>query len=92
MEKGKEVEEALGSVGRIRILRELAREPERSFSKYSLIKATGLKREDLNRNLKRLTEAGWVKEVPGTSARYQINTENPKAQHLIEFFKKAEYI
>jgi len=78
MGRGEEVEGALGSVGRVRILRELARSPERSFSKYSLAKATGLKRETPNRNLKRLTEAGWVKEVSGASARYQINTETSK--------------
>ncbi|MEM4168853.1 MAG: hypothetical protein QXY99_02055 [Thermoproteota archaeon] len=91
-DSGKEIEEALGTVGKIRILRDLARNPGKSLSKYALIKSTGLKRSNLNRYLKQLARIGWIKEVTGVYTRYQINLENPKVQHLIDFFKKTEYI
>ena len=38
-----EISEALGSIGRIRIIAELARKPNNSFSKHALEAATGIK-------------------------------------------------
>src|SRR5438105_2343818 len=52
----------LGSIGRIRIIAELARKPNDSFSKHSLEAATGIKRKDIKSSVKRLIAIGWMLE------------------------------
>ena len=87
-----EIEKGLGTIGRIRILAELATKPNSSFTKYALIKGTGLKRSDLKSNLTVLVSIKWVKEYKAVCPRYQIDVGNPIVQLLYDFFKRSEYI
>lgn len=86
-----ELEVALGTVGRLRILKELASRPNQPITKYQLEKLTGLKPVDVRKDLEALIQIGWVKEHPYRPKKYEINTENQKAKHLTEFFQKMEY-
>jgi hypothetical protein len=88
----REIEEGLGTIGRIKVMAELAKEPNESFTKYSLLKGTGLKRSDLNENLRHLTYINWVKELRAIHPMYQINLDNPIVRLLYDFFKESEYI
>lgn len=83
-----EVEEGLGSVGKIRILRVLMFKPEECFTKYMLERATGLKPKDVRKSLEALTRLGWVVENPCDPKTYRINMENEKVKVLFEAFRR----
>ncbi len=86
------VEEGLGTIGRIKILAELSKKPDESFTKYAILKGTRLKRSDLKDNLRHLVSINWVKEYRSIYPKYQINLDNPAVQLLRDFFKKSGYI
>jgi DNA-binding transcriptional ArsR family regulator len=84
-----DLEKALGSPGRVRILIEMARNPT-SLSVYRLRKLTGLRREDIKRHLQTLVESGVVKEVrAGPGRRYMLNRESPVFEPLLELFRAS---
>ena len=86
------VEEGLGSVGRLRILRALATEEAASQTKYGLEQVTGLKPVDVRKHLKVLVDTGWVKEHNYNPPVYTLNSENPKTRFLVDFFKRVDYL
>ncbi len=88
----REITEALGSVGRFRIIAELAKDPNESFTKYTILKGTGLKRVDVKSNLERLVSIGWVKEYKSIYPKYQINPENKRVQLFVDFLRKSEFL
>ena len=88
----KMVEEGLGSVGRLRILRALASGETTSETKYSLERITSLKPVDVRKHLKVLIDTGWVKEHKYNPPVYTLNSDNPKTKFLIDFFKKIGYL
>jgi hypothetical protein len=52
---GGELSEALGTFGRIRIIAELARKPDQSFTKYTIQQVSGMQnKSDIKANLERL--------------------------------------
>ena len=86
------LEKALGSPGRIRILVEMARNP-RSISAYKLRRLTGLRGEDVKKHLQILVESGIVKELKVDHQRmYILDQENPVVDALINLFKLSGYI
>jgi hypothetical protein len=87
-----ELTEALGSEGKIRILRRLAENPTAIFTKYALVKATGLRDQDARRILEKLCQIDWVKLITNGVVKYQINTENQMVKQLIDFLKAVEAI
>jgi biotin synthase-like enzyme len=88
----REIDVGLGTIGRIKIMAELAKKPNESFTKYALLKGTGLKRSDLKENLAHLVAINWVKEYKSVYPKYQINLDNPRVQLLSDFLKKSGYI
>lgn len=92
---GEEIEKALGSVGRLRILKYLAQNPtgEPTLSVYRLRTLTGLRTKGVEAHLKILGKCGWVKEVPTDSGKkYRLNRENPKVDALINFYTEVKCI
>jgi hypothetical protein len=87
-----EISEALGSIGRIRMLAELARKPGESLSKHNLEAATGIKRKDIKSSLERLMTIGWVREHKSLHPRYQINLENERTRLFVEFLEKSGFL
>jgi len=86
------VEEALGSLGRLKILRILAARGFPSYTRYGLEKATGLKPMAVRRHLKVLVELGLVKEFRLTPMVYQIDYEKAFITSLVEFFRETGYV
>lgn len=84
-------EEALGSLGRLKILRVLAASGFPSYTRYGLEKATGLKPMAVRKHLKVLVELGLVKELSLTPVVYQINCQKAFVASLVEFFRKTGY-
>lgn len=64
-EKWENIELALSSKGRLRILRKLAKNGP--TTQHQLIKYTGLKTQELKRQLKILLNIGWIEELPYNS-------------------------
>lgn len=90
-----EMEKALGSVGRLRILKFLTKNPtgEPTLSVYRLRTLAGLRTKGVKNHLKVLVNCGWVKEVPTDSGKkYRLNRENPKVEALINFYREVNYL
>jgi len=78
----------LGSVGRLRILREMIEKPNEYFTRYMLERKTGLKPVDVRSNLKILIDLSWVKEYAYDPKTYKVNMENEAVRFIAEFFRK----
>ena len=85
------VEQGLGSIGKIKILRALSEE-KKLVTIYTLHKKTHLKREDIKRNLAELVKIEWVIEQKIGNSVYSINRENKYVQKLVLFFYDIGYI
>lgn len=85
------IEQGLGSIGKIKILRALAEE-KKLLTVYGLHKKTHLKREDIKRNLADLVKIEWVVEQKISNSLYSINRENTYVQKLVLFFYEIGYI
>ena len=86
-----DVEEGLGSVGKIRILRVMVFNPEEHFTKYMLERATGLKPKDVRKSLQTLVDLGWVLENPCDPKTYRLNVEDETVKLIIEFFRRLRF-
>jgi len=86
-----EIELALGSAGRLKIIQFLTEKPDKTFTRYKL-RRTGLKPKDITNDLKTLVALAWVKEQRYGRRTYQINLENPIVQQFSEFLKKTKYL
>jgi len=87
-----ELELGLGGGSKFRILRELLSKPNEAFTKYALVKATGLRTPSVDGQLKALTKIGWVKEYAFTPRTYQANLENVVVQQLFDAFQKIRHV
>ncbi len=87
-----ELESGFGGGGQFRVLLHLALKPDEVFTKYALVKATGLRTPSVNSQLKTLLELNWVTKYPFTPTTYQINTDNQVIKHLLEFFGKIRHV
>jgi predicted transcriptional regulator len=87
------LEAALGSSGRLRILKCLI-SSSRPLTKYAIQKATGLKSIDVKRDLEKLVSIGWVKLVksPRTPDKYAIDRDLEEVKALEELFRAAGYV
>ena len=85
------LETGIGTLGKIKIIRALTEE-RRMVTIYVLHKRTGLKREDIKRNLKDLTRIEWVREKKMANTMYYINRENEFVKELLAFFLNVGYV
>lgn len=85
------IETGIGTLGKIKIIRALTEE-RRMVTIYVLHKRTGLKREDIKRNLKDLTSIDWVREKKMANTMYYINRENAFVKELLAFFLSVGYV
>ncbi len=85
------VERGLGSKAQRKILRFLASNPERGFTRYQIMKHTYLGYLESTKALKTLAEMDWLRKYTGKNTTYQINEANPTVAALLEFFKKIGY-
>jgi hypothetical protein len=85
------LETGIGTLGKIKIIRALTEE-RRMVTIYVLHKRTGLKREDIKRNLKDLTRIEWVREKKMANTMYYINRENEYVKELLAFFLSVGYV
>ncbi len=87
-----ELERGIGGGSKFRVLLHLAVNPQETFTKYALVKATGLRTPSVEGHLEVLLELGWVKEYSFTPKTYQINLENEVVKSLLEFLQRLRHI
>jgi RIO-like serine/threonine protein kinase len=85
------IENGIGTIGKIKIIKALAEE-NKMVTIYVLHKRTGLKREDIKRNLKDLLSIEWVKEKRMANTMYRLNRDNEYVNALLGFFANVGYI
>jgi RIO-like serine/threonine protein kinase len=85
------IENGIGTIGKIKIIKALAEE-NKMVTIYVLHKRTGLKREDIKRNLKDLLSIEWVKEKRMANTMYRLNRDNEYVNAILGFFANVGYI
>ena len=85
------IENGIGTIGKIKIIKALAEE-NKMVTIYVLHKRTGLKREDIKRNLKDLLSIDWVKEKRMANTMYRLNRDNEFVNAIVGFFANVGYI
>jgi len=88
-----ELEVGLGCGAQFRVLLHLVLKPEEAYTKYGLVKTTGLRTPAITQHLERLVELSWIKKRNSSSASYQINLENETVkliQNLLSELKTAK--
>jgi RIO-like serine/threonine protein kinase len=85
------IENGIGTIGKIKIIKALADE-NKMVTIYVLHKRTGLKREDIKRNLKDLLSIEWVKEKRMANTMYRLNRDNEYVNAILGFFTNVGYI
>jgi DNA-binding MarR family transcriptional regulator len=81
-----ELEAGLGSGAQFRVLLHLALHPEEAFTKYALVKATGLRTPAVTQQLNRLVELSWAKKYESNPVTHQICLDNEVIQLIHELF------
>ena len=87
-----ELELGLGGGSKFRVVRELLLKQNEAFTKYALVKATGLRTPSVESQLKTLLRLGWVKEYAFTPKTYQVNLENEVVLQLLEVFQRIRRV
>jgi Fic family protein len=88
-----EVEIALSSIGKLKILRLLMKNPDHAFTRYEIGKKTPINPRDIKNNIQTLLEIEWLKELNyGHLQKYSINIDHNIVQHLSIFFRDISYI
>ena len=87
-----ELELGLGGGSKFRVVRELLSKQNEAFTKYALVKATGLRTPSVESQLKTLLKLGWVKEYAFTPKTYQVNLENEVVLQLLEVFQRIKRV
>jgi predicted HTH transcriptional regulator len=85
------IENGIGTIGKIKIIKALAEE-NKMVTIYVLHKRTGLKREDIKRNLKDLLSIEWIKEKRMANTMYRLNRDNEYVNGILRFFANVGYI
>jgi predicted HTH transcriptional regulator len=85
------IENGIGTIGKIKIIKALAEE-NKMVTIYVLHKRTGLKREDIKRNLKDLLSIDWIKEKRMANTMYHLNRDNEYVNAILSFFANVGYI
>ncbi len=86
------LEKGFGGGSKFRILAHLILHPDEAFTRYALVKATGLRTPTVEEHLKVLVELGWIKQYPFTPRTYQINLENEVAKEVSKMFQRLKYL
>ena len=85
------IENGIGTIGKIKIIKALAEE-NKMVTIYVLHNRTGLKREDIKRNLKDLRSIDWIKEKKMANTMYHLNKDNEYVNAILRFFANVGYI
>ena len=87
-----EIEKGFGSGSKFRVLLHLVLNSKKAYTKYALVKATGIRTPSVHNQLNILYDLDWIKEYNFTPKTYQINLDNKVVINIIDFFQKLKYL
>lgn len=87
-----ELELGFGGCSKFRVFLQFIINPKETFTRYALVKATGLRTPSVSKQLNILIDLGWIKEYHFTPKTYQINLKNKVVNNLLEFVNNIRYI
>ncbi len=87
-----ELELGLGGGSKFRILKHLALNPDESFTKYALSKASGLRTSSVETYLKTLLELSWILKHDFVPKTYQINVENDVVKYVTALLQDLKHL
>jgi len=82
----------LDSGTRFRVTKTMILNSDKAFTKYALVKATGIKTRMVEDQLKNLLEIGWIKCFNITPKTYQINMQNKTIRVLHSLFSEIKLL
>ncbi len=74
-----------------RVLLHLVLKPEEAYTKYGLVKATGLRTPAVTQQLERLIDLGWVKKHESSPVTFQVDPKNEVARYIYELFSELKH-
>jgi predicted transcriptional regulator len=88
-----EIETALSSRGKLKILRLLMKKHNHAFTRYEIKKKTPLSSRDIKSDLQILVKVGWINQLNVQHIqKYSINLNNNLTNEFFNFFKKIRYV
>ena len=90
MEGFKALSVAFDSGVKFKITLLLLNNPNKNFTKYSIVKSTGIKTRIVDNYLKDLLNIGWIKKFEYTPITYKINKQNRIVLAFIGFLKEIK--
>ena len=85
------VETGLGSVAKLRMLRLMLENPERTFSFYEFEQKLAVKPVLIRKHMADLKKLGWVEELPYSPRKFRVNLNNEISKQLLLFFGSIGY-
>ena len=92
MKLWKELEVGLGCGSKFRVTTHMIMNHRETFTKYALVKATGLKTATVKKQLESLLDLDWIKKYPFEPVVYQANLDNEVVKHIRDFLQKLKPI
>jgi hypothetical protein len=86
-----QIDIALGSIGRVKVIACLARSPRNWQSAYSIALDTKLDRTQVKKTMQHLVRCGWLEASDPPIRQYRINSSNRLVCAFLEFLRVAQY-
>ncbi len=87
----KELEAALGSKTKLKILVSIAQE-KNSLTRYQIQRKSGVNPSMIKKSVKDLVDQGWIKEIDSTPKKYMLNMEKEVVKEFVHFLRKIGVI
>ncbi len=87
----KELEAALGSKTKLKILVSIAQE-RNSLTRYQIQRKSGVNPSMIKKSVKDLVDQGWIKEIDSTPKKYMLNMEKEVVKEFVHFLRKIGVI
>ena len=87
----KELEQGFGT-SKIRIIKHLILNPQKTFTKYALVKATGLRTSSVQKHLIILLRIGWIRKHSFKPISYEANLQNRIVKEIHNLFQDVRTI
>ena len=88
-----EIEQGMGSIGKLKILRLLLSDPSHAFTRYEIGKRIANDPVSIRNDLATLTRLNWIKHYKIQHLdKYSINLDHETIKALSDFFYTVRYL
>lgn len=88
-----EIEQGIGSIGKLKILRLLLSDPSHAFTRYEIGKKVANDPVSIRNDLATLTQLNWITHYKIQHLdKYSINLDHETVKALSDFFNAVRYL